>query len=227
MTHTAHAYAAAPGPEASVNGSGQAFLDCLARSRHETRPFDYWLLTNALPADDVEDILNLPFAPPANITFNGRRETNNATRVYFTKDNQAAYPVCKRVVEGFNHPGVRQTIERVTGAELTDACLRIEYCQDTAGFWLEPHTDILVKKFTMLVYLSDDPALKLAGTDILEGPPDFKYVTSAPFGKNLGVIFIPGHNTWHGAGHNKVQGLRRSIIINYVTPAWRDTWELA
>jgi hypothetical protein len=210
-----------------VNATAQSFLDCLAKSRHQTWPFDYWLLSNALPSEDVEDIIRLPFSPPQNVTFNGKRETNNATRVYFTKENQAAFPVCRRVVEGFNHPIVRKTIEDVTGADLADTCLRIEYCQDAAGFWLEPHTDILVKKFTMLVYLSDDPALKLAGTDILEGPPDFKYVTSAPYGKNLGVIFIPASNTWHGAGHNKVQGLRRSIIINFVTRAWRDTWELA
>ena len=114
-----------------------------------------------------------------------------------------------------------------TGTDLSDTRLRIEYCQDTEGFWLEPHTDIFVKKFTMLVYLSDDPGLKKAGTDIHEGPPDFRYVHSAPYGKNLGVIFIPGKNSWHGVGHHPVKGIRKSIIINYVSLQWRDTWELA
>ena len=98
---------------------------------------------------------------------------------------------------------------------------------DEPGFWLEPHTDIFVKKFTMLVYLADDPALRSAGTDIHEGPPDFKYVGSAPYGRNLGVIFIPGPDTWHGVGHVPIKGHRRSIIINYVTSDWRDKWELA
>jgi hypothetical protein len=79
----------------------------------------------------------------------------------------------------------------------------------------------------MLVYLSDNPALRLAGTDIHEGPPDFTYVTSAPYGRNLGVIFIPAKNTWHGVGHHPLTGLRKSIIINYVTADWRDTFELA
>jgi len=79
----------------------------------------------------------------------------------------------------------------------------------------------------MLVYLSDDPGLAGTGTDILEGPPDFNYVASAPYGKNKGVIFIPGENTWHGTGHHPIKGIRKSIIINYVTSDWREKWELA
>lgn len=205
----------------------ESFMTCLKNARHEKWPFDYWLLESALPKADVEEFLALPFAPPAGAVFNGRRESNNATRVYFNPENQAKFPVCKRVAAGFNQPRVRALISETTGADLSNGNLRIEYCQDEPGFWLEPHTDILVKKYTMLVYLSDDPGLKLAGTDIHEGPPDFKYVGSAPYGKNKGVIFIPGPNTWHAVGHHPIQGLRRSIIINYVTSAWRDKYELA
>ena len=204
-----------------------SFISCLTKANHQTWPFDYWLLENPLPAQDVEEILKLPFDPPRGAVFNGRREANNATRVYFTKENQERHPVCARVAKGFNQPRVRSFIEKTTGADLADGHLRIEYCQDEPGFWLEPHTDILVKKYTMLVYLSDDPGLKNAGTDIHEGPPDFKYVGSAPYGKNKGVIFIPGSNTWHAVGHHPIQGLRRSIIINFVTSAWREQWELA
>jgi hypothetical protein len=203
------------------------FLACLARAKHETKPFDFWLLDNALPMADVEEVDGLPIPPPADMVFNGRRETNNSQRIYFTKENQEKYPVCKRIVDGFQDPRVRKAIERETGSDLSDGNLRIEYCQDAPGFWLEPHTDIFVKKFTMLVYLLDDPVLKLAGTDIHEGPPDFKYVTTAPYGKNLGVIFIPNKNSWHGVGHHPLQKLRKSIIINYVTSDWRDKWELA
>lgn len=211
----------------SPNPVAETFLTCLKDAQHETWPFDYWLLDNALPDRDCDAIANLPITPPDGAVFNGKRETNNATRVYFTPKNQERFDVCRRVVDGFQAPAVRETIESVTGTDLSDGHLRIEYCQDTDGFWLEPHTDILVKKFTMLVYLSDDPGLANAGTDIFEGPPDFNYVGSAPYGKNKGVIFIPGKNTWHGAGHNPVKGLRKSIIINYVTSDWRDAWELA
>lgn len=215
--------AAGPAPSATA----AAFLACLKAARHETWPYDHWLLENALPAEDCDAIAALPFAPPDGAVFNGKRETNNATRVYFTPENQARFPVCRRVVQAFQAPEVLRAIEAATGADLSASHLRIEYCQDVDGFWLEPHTDIAVKTFTMLVYLSDDPGLAGAGTDIYEGPPDFKYVGSAPYGKNKGVIFIPADNTWHGAGHNPFKGLRKSIIINYVTSDWRDKWELA
>lgn len=205
----------------------QSFLACLASANHQRAPFDYWLLTNPLPKGDCEAIAGLPIAPPADVVYNGRRETNNSTRIFFTKENQALYPVVARVAKGFDDPRVRAAIEQETGTDLSNAHLRIEYCQDAPGFWLEPHTDILVKKFTMLVYLLDDAELKTAGTDIHDGPPDFKWVGSAPYAKNLGVIFIPGKNTWHGVGHIPLTKLRKSIIINFVDASWRDRWELA
>lgn len=212
---------------APANPVAESFLDCLARARHMTKPFDYWLLERALPEKDVDEIAALPLPAPAAPVFNGRRETNNSQRIFFTKENQQRYPVCGRVARGFDAPAVRTAIERETGTSLADASLRIEYCQDGPGFWLEPHTDIFVKKFTMLVYLLDDPDLLTAGTDIHEGPPDFKYVGSAPYGRNLGVIFIPAPDTWHGVGHHPIKKLRKSIIINFVGPSWRDKWELA
>lgn len=204
-----------------------SFLDCLESARHEIRPFDYWLLDNPLPVGYCDDIAGLPIAPPGEATFDGKRDTNNASRVYFTPENQTKYPVYRQIVAGFQNPEVKKSIEEATGADLSDGHLRIEYCQDEENFWLEPHTDIFVKKFTMLVYLSDDPGLADAGTNIFEGPPDHKYVGSAPYGKNKGVIFIPGENTWHGFGRHPIKGTRKSIIINYVTSEWRDQWELA
>jgi hypothetical protein len=209
------------------NPVAQSFLGCLAKANHVTKPFDYWLLEDALPPEDVEAILDLPVAAPTDALFSGRRETNNAQRLFFGAEAQKKFAVCRRVADGFKDQRVIDRIEKTTGAKLAGTRLRIEYCQDGPGFWLEPHTDIAVKKFTMLIYLSDDPGLRLAGTDIHEGPPDFKYVTSAPYGKNLGVIFIPAGNTWHGVGHNPISGLRKSIIVNYVAPEWRDTFELA
>ena len=216
-----------PEPGIELNAVAQTFLACLERAVHVVQPFDHWLLKNPLPNGFCDVITSLPFSPPQDSVFNGKRETNNSTRVYFTPENQAKFVACRRVAEGFKDASVKRTIEEVTGTDLSGTRLRIEYCQDTDGFWLEPHTDISAKKFTMLVYLSDDINLATAGTDIHEGPPDFKYVGSAPYGRNLGVIFIPGKNSWHGVGHHSFKGIRKSIIINYVTSDWRDTWELA
>jgi len=216
-----------PEPQTETSQVATSVLDCFKNSNHVTSPFNHWLLENVLPKGLCEAITSLPFPPPQDSLFNGKRETNNSTRVYFTPDNQKKFNTCLNVVEGFKDARVKKAIEEMTGTDLSRTRLRIEYCQDTSGFWLEPHTDIFVKKFTMLVYLSDDPNLSKAGTDIHEGPPDFNYVGSAPFGQNLGVIFIPGKNSWHGVGHHPFEGIRKSIIINFVTSNWRDQWELA
>jgi hypothetical protein len=207
-------------PALADNPVADTFLKCLERSRHVDKPFDYWLLRDALPGDVLDGILALPVAPPADQIFNGRRETNNSSRLFFNAEAQERYAVCRRIADGFNSPDVIRAIENATGAKLGGTRLRIEYCQDAPGFWLEPHTDIKVKKLTMLVYLLDDPVLKQAGTDIHAGPPGHDYVTTAPYGRNLGLIFVPAENTWHGVGHHPLTALRKSIIINYVTADW-------
>jgi hypothetical protein len=209
------------------NAVARQFLACLAASERRKEPFRYWLLDNALPAPVVDAIAGLPFPPPESARFDGRRETNNSTRVYFSKENQERFAVCREVADAFRHPRVLSAIERETGALLTDGRLRVEYCQDVDGFWLEPHVDISVKLFTMLVYLSGEAALRSAGTDIYDANPEHKLVATAPYERNKGLIFIPGTDTWHGFTPRPIRGVRKSIIINYVSPAWRDTFELA
>jgi hypothetical protein len=209
------------------NRVGSHFLDCLARSEHETWPFSYWLLDQALPGDIVDGIANLPFAPPSAPIFDGRREANNSTRIYFSPENQQRFPVCREVAAAFKHPRVLAAIERTTGADLADGQLRIEYCQDVDGFWLEPHLDLGVKLYTMLVYLSGEPELRDAGTDIYDASPEHRLVGTAPYERNKGLIFIPGTDTWHGFTKRPVKGVRKSIIINYVSRDWRAISELA
>jgi len=210
------------------NFVADAFLDSLARAKHVPAPYDHWLLDRVLPEADVSAIEALPFLPPQEAVFDGKREANNSVRVFFNPENQARFAVCRRVAAGFLDPRVLRAIEQKTGANLSGSHLRIEYCQDTEGFWLTPHTDISVKTFSMLIYLSDDPRLKDAGTDIHEGPPDFKHVASAPYGRNLGFIFVPGKDTWHAIGKRPLHGaVRKSIIVNYVSAAWRETSELS
>ena len=209
----------------AANPIVETYLTCLAKAQHETHPFDFWLLEDPLPEADADALADLAVEPAENAVFDGKRESNNDVRVYFTPDMQAHHAVCGRVAEAFKHPSVTAAIEAQTGTSLEDCRLRIEYCQDTDGFWLEPHTDILVKKFTMLIYLSDDPELRDAGTDVYDG--NGRWAGTTPYDKNLGLIFIPGPNTWHGFRRRPIRGLRKSIIVNYVGPEWRDTWELA
>src|SRR5579872_2988556 len=112
------------------------------RARHVSTPFDYWLLSDVLPRKAISDILALPFAAPPNPTFDGRREGNNSSRIFFSPENQARYPVCGLVAEAFNAALVVDALGRMVDRQLCEGKLRIEYCQDTDGFWLEPHCDI-------------------------------------------------------------------------------------
>lgn len=205
----------------------QTFIAALSASHAHQHPYRHWLLDGALPEPTARQLAELPFPPPDMMEHDGRRETNNAKRVYFTPENQAKFGVCAAFVAAFNHPEMRETLKRETGASLDEALLRVEYCQDTGSFWLEPHTDIAVKKCTMLIYLSDDPALANCGTDVYDSAPDHKLVHTAPYRFNGGLIFVPASDTWHGFHRRTINGIRKSLIINYVAPDWRDRWELA
>ncbi len=207
------------------NPNTRAFLECMERTPTQTEPYPHWLLEKPITDATCSAIAELPFNPPENQSFNGKRETNNATRVYFNKENCEKFEVCRDVVETFKDPSVITAIEKKCGIDLSEGQLRIEYCQDTNGFWLESHTDIFVKLFTMLIYLDDDPKLADCGTDVFD--ENHEFVKRAPYGLNKGMIFIAGENTWHGFSPRTIDGVRKSIIVNYVTKDWKDTYELA
>jgi hypothetical protein len=116
-------------------------------------------------------------------------------------------------------------LQSLTGAELSGSSLRIEYCQDTAGFWLEPHTDIGAKRIIVLIYLTDTPEARSLGTDLYDS--EKRYLGHAPGDFNSGLIFVPGAGTWHGFRKRPFAGVRTSLIINYVGPEWRASHELS
>ena len=203
------------------------FGEALHHATRFTSPYRHWVLDHALPNTIAQSIASLPFEAPTAMTYDGRRESNNSKRVYFTPDMQNRFAAIKAFTDAFDGPALRAALKSETGALLDDALLRVEYCQDTGDFWLEPHTDISVKRFTMLIYLSDDPALSDCGTDVYDATPDHRLVHTAPYHFTGGLIFVPAHDTWHGFHRRMINGLRKSLIINYVSPAWRDRWELA
>ena len=41
------------------------------------------------------------------------------------------------------------------------------------------------------------------------------------------MIFIPSNNTFHGFEPRTIPGVRKSLIINYVTNEWRAREQLA
>jgi hypothetical protein len=197
----------------------------LAAAERWDAPYPLWFLSDVLPADIAEALATLPFPVPDLHGVSGKRDLHNATRQYFDADNMAEHAVCRDVAEAFQKPETIALLERELGAPLGGTFLRIEYAQDTDGFWLEPHTDLGVKRLTFLYYLSDEPGHEVLGTDIYADPET--HVARSPFGKNLACIFIPSDKSWHGFEKRTIPGVRKSIIINYVTPDWRAREQLS
>ena len=56
---------------------------------------------------------------------------------------------------------------------------------------------------------------------------DKHYVGQAPYKSNTGLMFCAGENTWHGFREQNIRGVRKNLIINYVTKDWRAKHELA
>lgn len=210
---------------AAAASSGEQVRHAIAAADRRTAPFRHWLLADVLPARLATALIDLPFPAPMVGDTAGRRETHNATRRFFTEAERAAFPACAELAGAFQDRATTALIEATCGIPLTGTFLRIEHCQDTDGFWLEPHTDIAAKLFTMLVYLSTDPDAENWGTDLLDGPERCVGRASGRF--NSGLIFIPAADTWHGFAPRPIGSIRRSIIINYVVPGWRSRHELA
>jgi hypothetical protein len=201
------------------------FLSSLEHSDCGMYPFRHWLLNHILPDATCRAIDGLPAEPPAITDTAGKRETNNSTRLFFNPLQRSAHPVCDELATALQSDTVVDHLQSLCEVTLAGSFLRIEYCLDTDGFWLEPHTDIGAKLFTMLIYLSDDPCAHAWGTDILDGPD--RLVLTTPYQRNFGLIFIPAADTWHGFHPRKINGIRRSLIVNYVKPEWRSRNELA
>lgn len=201
------------------------FVHALEHARIEPTPYRHWLLSHALPPDTAATLRDLPIPPPRIGDTKGKRETNNATRSYFAGEALAHWPACREVATAFQDEHLIDAIERTCGVRLGDGLLRIEYCQDMDGFWLEPHTDIGAKLFTLLIYLSEGPETASWGTDIYD--PQLNWIGRAPFAFNAGLIFVPGNDTWHGFAPRPIRGVRRSIIVNYVKNEWRAREQLA
>ncbi len=211
--------------DAQTRAIQTGFMNTLERTEPKTVPYRHWLMTDVIPDSAARDIVNLPITAPEGLTFSGRRETNNATRTYFDVATRQKFPVVRAFAEAFQSSEMVAFIERICGTALSGTSLRVEFCQDTAGFWLEPHTDIGVKKFTMSLFLCEGEGAEDMGTDIFDADKTWAGRAPSPF--NSAMLFIPSNITFHGFKDRKFHTVRKSLIVNYVTQEWRNRHELA
>ena len=197
----------------------------IAARRSFDTPYRHHLIDGLFPARVADELADLPFRAPSLDGVSGKRELHNDTRRYFDAATMAQFPVMAVVAEALQAPDLVADIARTFDAPLDDTFLRLEYAQDVDGFWLEPHTDLGVKKFTCLIYLSEGPGHDTLGTDIYASREE--HVGASPFRRNSAMIFVPGSDTWHGFEKRPIQGVRRSAILNYVTHDWRAKEQLS
>lgn len=214
-----------PAGKSSADDIVRSFIKSIDSGKRSDQPYRHWLISNCLPRDTVDDVIALPFEAPSLDGVSGKRELHNNTRKYFDIDNRTHFPVCEAVAQAFQDKRVTRHIEKAFGTNLKGTYLRIEFAQDIDGFWLEPHTDLGVKSFTLLLYLSKDPSHKDLGTDIYDG--DKRHFGRSPFASNAAMIFVPSNNTYHGFDKRPIKGVRTSLIINYVTNEWRAREQLS
>ena len=141
---------------ATLAATGNWVASHWPRTAENETPWRHWMLNAALPDDLARDIAALPVTAPEIPDTNGKRETHNATRWFINPDHQRSRESCMALAAAFQSRPVVGMLETLTGADLSDTFLRIEFCQDRTGFWLEPHTDIGAKRFTGLVYLTEE-----------------------------------------------------------------------
>lgn len=202
-----------------------SILASFAAAEIHNSPYPYAIVRDVLPAEMVTPLRDLPFPAPDLGGVSGTREVHNKSRNYFDVEHRAIHDDCDKLALALQDPEVVAAVEKTFGTELEGTYLRIEYGQDSDGFWLEPHTDIGVKNFTMLLYLSDEEGHEALGTSIYSDRET--HVGESPFVPNLAMIFVPSDKTWHGFEARPIKGVRKSIIINYVTQDWRAREQLA
>ena len=207
----------------SAECAGQVKAALKAAERLEA-PYRHWRLADTFPAEVVDAINALDVAAPSWEGADGRRAWNNE-RVFVDQEMMAKEPRARALAEALQSAEVLAVIEDMCGTDLTGDYLRIEYCLDSQGFWLEPHTDLGVKRLTLLAYCARDAAASGWGTSIYSDAETWAGDMDGSF--NNALMFVPADNTWHGFEPREIAGLRRSLIINYVTPEWRARQELA
>lgn len=191
--------------------------------RHE-QPYPNWRLSRLFPEPVAQSLATLPYETADIGGLSGRRELHNDHRHYFAGPVLDRRPITREVARAFQAPQVVRAFADLIGAQLERTFLRIEYALDVDGFWLEPHTDLGVKALTLLIQLPTEGQGDL-GTDIYQGPGAWR--DRAEFAWNGALLFAPSDNTWHGFEPRPIVGVRRSVIVNYVTDDWRAREQLA
>ncbi len=182
-------------------------------------PFTHWIFKDFLSDTFCKKIFDQITIHSTPTIYDGTRAgdyllaAQNQTRFYLTPEIINHYPFLKEIITTMCCSDIAEKIASIFSTNLSNCFLRVEYIEDKNGFYLRPHRDIIEKILTIFVYLGDAPANY--GTDFYDNQK--QWVKTIPFKHNTGYIFVPGTDTWHGFEKKKIEGVRKALLINYVT----------
>lgn len=181
----------------------------------DTTPEKWWMVNEAFTKSQLKKIEKMfPEEVPENNS--GKRDSANEFRKFVKEGTPEG-----KVFKDFATDEFKQHMTDVTGVDMHYGKLRIELCQDGPGFWLEQHVDIPEKLMTLQIYIGEG---KPEWGTIIYSQPNVVY-KQLEFKNNTGWLSVLGEPVLHGVPQKKVDGSRKSVIINYVTD-WRDTDQL-
>ena len=158
------------------------------------------------------------FPDPVDMPITGKRDGANDFRLFVSKQKT---PELAEFFAEFDTAETRKMFTDMTGVDCVTGHLRIELCQDGAGFYLDTHVDIPEKLITLQIYL--DEGDRAWGTTLFTEDDVYRTV---PFEHNSGWMSHKNTPLLHGVRENVVDGIRKSVIINYVVGNWRDKEQL-
>ena len=200
--------------------------------QHDTQSFDtpypHWIVENPLSPEALAEVAATPI-PDRPHAYDGTRAADNGgagmdgkLRCYVGQDNVNQFPEMGRIIDDLMAPETWQMVGEMLRRDLSDTYVRLEVIADRQGFWLKPHKDIKEKLMTLLVYCNPHGESEELGTDIYD--ERLNKVKTIPYRDNVGYLFAPGDNTWHGFEKKPIRRERRSVLINYVT--FKTDWKV-
>lgn len=193
-----------------------------------TDPFLHYLIDQPLTEGMLAEVCGTYVADVPRI-YDGTRAgdqtgaaRNANTRVYVTTENVSRFPALGELVDDLLSRETIETVEELLRRPMDNCCLRVEVICDRQGFWLEPHKDIKEKRLSMLLYANPCGESESLGTDLYDA--EHRLVKTMPYRHNVGYMFGPADDTWHGLEKKEIRQERRSLLINYVT--FDTCWKL-
>ena len=207
----------------SINNNSKKFND----------PFTHWELNKPLTEEQINEIINVDIANPAehDLNYDGTRAIDGGEgkfrlgiadggkalkfRCFVTKENSNNFPNLTKLINELQKKETTEKIAELIGKDLSNAYVRVEIICDRKGFWLKPHCDIKEKLMSCLLFVNKHNESEDLGTDFYDS--NLNRIKTLPYKDNYGYFFSSGQNTWHGMEKKDIKKERRCLQVNYVT----------